>query len=112
VAEALDSALRDRLRAVLDRGPVSEVELRRLAEEGRASALILDGRLEQSQQRLAELVADPASSLAEIAEALRAVHELRPGLNELHALLSELDARARELRASWLSAPRAEPSRP
>jgi hypothetical protein len=101
--EALDSVLRERLRAVLDREPVTEPELRQLAEDGRACALILSGRLEYGQRRLAELASDPTSSLAEIAGTLRSVHELGPHLMELQALLSELEDRARELRASWLS---------
>ena len=47
VAATLDSALKERLRAVLDRQPVTEAELRKLAEEGRACALILGAQLEE-----------------------------------------------------------------
>jgi uncharacterized coiled-coil DUF342 family protein len=103
--ETLDSALKERLRAVLDRQPVTEAELRKLSEEGRACALILGAQLERSEQTLAELASDPTSPLAEIAAAFRRVNELRPDLDELHALLAELQVRAREFRASWLSGP-------
>jgi hypothetical protein len=104
VTETLDFALKARLRAVLDHGPVTESELRKLTEEGTACVLILNARLERSERRLAELSSDPASSLAEIAAEVRATNELRPDLDELHALLGALDARAREFRASWLAA--------
>jgi hypothetical protein len=103
VAEALDFATKERLRAVLAGRPVTEAELRKLAEEGRAWTLILGGRLEQDQRRLAELASDPASSLTEYASVLRRVNELRPDLDELKALLADLQARAREFRASWLA---------
>ena len=103
--QSLDVELKQRLRAVLDRQPVTEAELRRLAEDGQACALILGGQLERSEQRLTELAADPDSSLVEIAETLRRVNELRPDLDELRTMLAELHARAREFRASWLSTP-------
>jgi hypothetical protein len=104
VTEALDSALKARVRAVLDRRPVTESELRRLIEEGRACALILDARLAGLERRIAELSVDPASSLADIAGHVRAVNELRPDVEELHCLLTDLDGLAREFRASWLAA--------
>ncbi len=104
MTETLDFALKARLRAVLDRRPVTESELRKLAEEGTACALILDARLKRSERRLAELSSDPASSLAEIAAEVRTANELRPDLDELHALLAALAALAREFRASWLAA--------
>jgi hypothetical protein len=103
VATTLDSALKERLRAVLDREPVTEGELRKLAEEGRACTLIIGAQLERSERRLAELSSDPSSSLVEVAAALRAVNELRPDLLELEDLLAALRGRAREFRVSWLS---------
>lgn len=103
-AATLDSALKERLRVVLDRqsAMVTEAELRKLAEEGRACALILGGQLERGERRLAELSADPGSSLAEIADTFRRVSEVGVDLEELRALLTELQGRAREFRAAWL----------
>jgi hypothetical protein len=103
VAAFLDSALKERLRAVLDRQPVTEAELRKLTEEGRACRLILGGQLARGEQRLGELSSDPASSLSEIAATLRDLNELRPDLEELEGLLGELAGQARESRAGWLS---------
>jgi hypothetical protein len=104
LATTLDSALRERLHAVLARQPVTEAELRKLAEEGRACRLIIGAELERAEHRVGELSADPASSLAELADRLRVVNELRPHLAELDALLDALERRARESRASWLTA--------
>ena len=101
----LDAALKQQLRAVLDGRAVTEAELRKLADEGRACSLILEARLLRSERRLAELAADQESSLAEIATEVRTSNEVRPELDDLRALLAELDARAREFRASWLALP-------
>jgi chromosome segregation ATPase len=101
----LDSALKERLRAVLDQQPVTEAELRNLSEEGQACVLILGAELERSEQTLAELASDPTSSLRDIAAAFRRVNELRPNLDELQTLLARLHVQAREFRASWLSRP-------
>src|SRR5439155_24343021 len=103
VTEALDSALKERLRAVVDRQPITEWELRRLTEESGAVALILAGQLESTERRLTELASDPASSLADIATTLRRANELRHDVDELDDLLGALELRAREFRASWLS---------
>jgi hypothetical protein len=103
VAETLESALKERLRAVLDSRPVTEAELRKLFEEGQACALILSGQLDKEERRLERLAADPAAALADMAAALRGVNELRPSLAELHELLAELTTRARAFRASWLA---------
>jgi hypothetical protein len=105
IAETLDSALKERLRAVVQDEPVTEAELRKLAEEGRACELLLSGQLQRSEQRLEALSSDPASSLVEIAAALREVNELRPDLDELEELLADLQARAREFRARWVVRP-------
>jgi hypothetical protein len=100
----LDAALKERLRAVLDRQPVTEAELRKLSEEGRACELILGAELEEGERKLGELASDPTSSLVEIADTFRRVNELRPDLDELQALLAELEVRSREFRATWLAA--------
>ena len=100
----LDTVLKERLHRVLDdpRRRVTEAELRKLSEEGRACALILGANLERLEGKLAKLDGDPASSLGEIAETFRRVHDFRLHLDELNALLSDLDDRAREARTSWL----------
>ena len=100
VAATLDSALKERLRAVLDRQPVTEAELRKLAEEGRACNPDPRRAARGASRRLAELSADPASSLVDVADALRAVNELRPDLAELEELLDAVQTRAREFAPS------------
>jgi uncharacterized coiled-coil DUF342 family protein len=98
-----DPALPERLRAVIDRSPVTEAELRKLTEEGRAWALLKSAQFEKSKQRLDELAADPEATLTEVAGALREVRELRPEVEELHSMLAELQGRAREFRQSWVA---------
>lgn len=102
--KTLDSELKERLRGVLADQRVTEAELRKLAEEGRACALILGAQLTRREQELVSFSADPASSLSAIASALRDVNELRPDLEELEALLAALEDRAREFRLAWVSA--------
>jgi hypothetical protein len=104
VAKTLDSELKERLRAVLGDRRVTEADLRRLAEEGRACALILRAQLAKREQTLTALSADPASSLSDIAEALREVNQLRPDLAELETLLDALEEHARQFRLAWVSA--------
>ena len=99
----LDSDLKERLREVLERRPVTEAELRKVLDEGRVCASLVRGRLERGEQRLSELVADPESPLADLAAALRVVNDLRPRLTELEATLAELQERAPEYRRSWLT---------
>jgi hypothetical protein len=103
MTDTLDSALKARVHAVLDGSPPTEMELRRLMEEGRACSLILDGQLEKLEQALGELASDPESSIADLAATLRRRNALRPDRDELGELLAELDRRAREFRTSWLS---------
>ncbi len=100
----LDTALKERLRDVLaePQRPITEAELRKLSEEGRAYTLILRAELARLEQRLAELDGDPASTLGAIAGAFRRVHDFRTHLDELDDLLSALESRAREVRTSWL----------
>ena len=99
----LDFALKERLREVLERQPVTEAELRKVLDEGRVCASLVRGRLERGEQRLAELVADPEAPLKDVAAALRVVNDLRPRLTELEATLAELRERAPEFRRSWLT---------
>ena len=100
----LDTALKERLRGVLDdpQRPVTEAELRKLSEEGRACTLILSAELGRLERRLAEFDGNPSSSLGAIAEAYRRVHDFRAHLGELEGLLSALEGRARKARTSWL----------
>jgi hypothetical protein len=99
----LDVELRHRLQAVLEepRRPVTEADLRKLSDEGRACRLILGAELDRLEARLAELDDDPDSSLGEIANAFRRVHDFRAHVEELDGLLSALEDRAREVRSSW-----------
>lgn len=101
----LDTVLKERLHRVLDdpRRPVTEAELRKLSEEGRACTLILGAELERLERRLAEFDRNPGSSLGAIANAYRRVHDFRAHLEELDGLLSALEGRARKARTSWLS---------
>jgi hypothetical protein len=66
---------------------VTEAELRKLSEEGRACRLILGAELERLEGRLGKLDADSASSLGAIADAFRRVHDLRAHVEELDELL-------------------------
>ena len=102
----LDTTLKERLRAVLDdpKRRLTEAELRKLVDQGRACNLILGAELERYQGRLAELDRDPESSLSEIADAFRRISVFRSHLDELDGLLSALHQRAREVRTSWLIA--------
>ena len=99
----LDADLRERLRHVLDepRRPVTEAELRRLSDEGRACRLLLGAELERLERRLGKADGDPYSSLGEIAEAYRRVHDFREHVEELDGLMVALADRAREVRSSW-----------
>jgi hypothetical protein len=99
----LDSDLRRRVRDVLadPPRPITEPELRKLTDEGRACALILHGELRRLEGRLGRLDGDPSTSLGEIADAFRRVHEFRAHVDGLDRLLAELSDRAREVRAGW-----------
>jgi hypothetical protein len=99
----LDSDLRRRVREVLanPRRPITEPELRKLTDEGRACALILHGELRRLEGRLGRHDGDPTTSLGEIADAFRRVREFRAHVEGLDRLLAELDDRAREVRAEW-----------
>jgi hypothetical protein len=101
----LDAVLKERLRVALaSKRPATEAELRKLTEESRACSLILGAELERGETRLAELDADPASSLAEMGATFREVSALRRDLGELLSLLEQVEERARATRAAWLAA--------
>jgi hypothetical protein len=103
MADGLEAALKDRLRAVLDGQSCTEADLRKLFEEGRACERILRTKLEHVERELDALDADPGSSIAELAEAVREAGALRPRLDDLDDLLYRLERRARKFRAAWLS---------
>jgi archaellum component FlaC len=99
----LDAVLKQRVQTVLEHPEqlVTEAELRKLSEEGRACRLILGAELERLEDRLAKLDSDPGSSLGEIAQAFRRVHDFREHVEGLDEMLSALEERAREVRSSW-----------
>jgi hypothetical protein len=102
---ALDAVLKTRLRGALESDRlVTEAEVRKFTDEGRACTLILRAELMRGEERLRDLDADPASSLVEIAATFRDVSNLRRDLGELEAMLTELQERARSARAAWLTA--------
>ncbi len=103
MAQAFDTAVKERLRAVVDGRPATEAELRKLFEDGRACALILSSKIERDERKLSELATDSATSISALADTVRSLHELRPDLEELNDLLEALNARARESRATWVS---------
>jgi hypothetical protein len=102
---ALDAALKTRLREALERERLlTEAEVRRLSDDGRACTLMLRAELDRGEEKLRTLDADPASSLVEIAATFRDVSALRQDLGELDSLLDDLGERARAARSAWLTA--------
>ncbi len=102
MSETLEFALLARMREVLAGSPASEVELRKLLEQTDAWARTLEGQIQASETRLAELAADAASPLAAMTGELRRIEKLRPELRDLRSRIDELATRARELRTGWL----------
>jgi hypothetical protein len=100
----LDTTLKERIRTVLGdpQRLVTEAELRKLADAGRAYSMILGAELERLEHRLAEVDTAPDSPLGAFAATYRRVHDFREHVAELDGLLSELDDRARAMRTSWL----------
>jgi hypothetical protein len=99
----MERALERRLREVTGSAPVTERELRTLAEKGDAWARTLEGLVAATERRLGALSLDPHGSLATFAEELERAERLRREREELRILLDELDARARTLRTGWLA---------
>ena len=83
--------------------PSTEVELRSLLEGADGWARVLKSQLQASEAQLAELVSDPASSIAALASELRRIEELRVEGASVRAQLEQLQGRARDLRTQWLS---------
>ena len=91
------------IQEVLADRPSTEAELRALRAQADGWARVLEGRVSAGERRLREMMADPASSLAEIAGELRHVDPLRRQLADTRVLIDRLDARARDLRSGWVS---------
>jgi phage-related minor tail protein len=102
LTDSLDIALLDRLREMLASPRATEAELRTMAEQSDAWAQALRVQIENGEQRLGELDADPDSLLAKMADELRRVEALRNELAELDRFRRDLDRRAHDLRAVWL----------
>jgi hypothetical protein len=100
--DQLDLALVERLRQVVGGQEASESEMRTLADHADGWARATDAQLRASEDRLAELDADPASPLAEIATELRRVEMLSREREEIRRLTGGLEQRTRELRTAWL----------
>ena len=103
VAETPNVALLSRLRDVLADEPVTESELRSLAEQTDGWVRALRGQVNATERRLDELAGDPDTPLTELAAELRRVDALLPALAEAKALLAALEARARTLRSTWVT---------
>jgi hypothetical protein len=101
--DQLDLALAERLRQVVDGQEASESEMRTLADHAGGWARATDAQLRATEDRLAELDADPASPLAEIAAELRRVETLSREREEVRRLSDGLERRTRELRTAWLT---------
>ena len=102
MAGTLDSALTARLRETIDRGRLTETEIRDLTEQADGWARTLRAQIRASEQRLRRLTTDASSGVAEIADELRRQEALRPQLVETEAIVAELETTARELRTAWL----------
>jgi hypothetical protein len=94
--------LESQLLHALETSP-TESELRRLAEQGDAWLRVLQGLIEEGEERLTERSGDPACELAEIAAGLRRVESLRREAEEIRQLLRRLAVRTRALRAQWVA---------
>jgi hypothetical protein len=106
--ERLERALERRLREVTTAvAPVTERELRVLAEKGEAWDRTLGGLVAASERRLGALACDRESSLVDMAAELERAERLRRERDELHTLLGALDERARSLRSTWIAQSRA-----
>ena len=77
--------------------------MRTLADHAGGWARATNAQLRAAEDRLAELDADPASSLAGIAAELRRVETLSRERAEIRRLSDGLELRTRELRTAWLT---------
>jgi hypothetical protein len=83
LAERIDLTLTRRLRETVDRGGLTETELRELTIQADGWARLLRAQIRKGEQRLGRLTADVESGVTE-------------------SLAAELETKARELRTAWL----------
>ena len=102
MAERIDLTLARRLRETVDRGGLTETELRELTIQADGWARLLRAQIREGEQRLGRLTADVESGVTELADELRRLETLRPQLEQTESLAVELEAKARELRTAWL----------
>ncbi|MFL5959865.1 MAG: hypothetical protein ACJ75G_06345 [Gaiellaceae bacterium] len=100
--EKLELELASRLRQVVGGQPVSETELRLLADEAGGWTRVTEAQLGAAEERLARMNADPTSPLSELAAEVRRVEALSHELGEARRLVEGLERRTRELRTAWL----------
>jgi hypothetical protein len=104
MADTTEDRPTSRLRHVVDRGGLTESDLREATAEAGMLAERLRAEIDASEQRLGALTADPETGFAEIVDQLRRVELLRPELAEVEALVHDLEHTARELRTAWVRA--------
>ena len=102
MAERLDLTLTARLRKIVDRGGLTETELRELTTQADGWTRVLRGQIGESERQLARLTADEGSGVTELADELRRLETLKPQLEQTESLAEELETKARELRTAWL----------
>jgi len=102
LAERLDFTLTKRLRDIVDRGGLTESELRELTTQADGWARVLRAQIGQSEKRLARLARDGESGVTEMADELRRLERLRPQLEQTVSIGAELEQKGRELRTAWL----------
>ena len=102
MAERLDFTLTRRLRQTVDRGGLTEKEIRELTTQADGWARLLRAQIHEGEQRLGRLIADVESGVTELADELRRLETLRPQLEQTESLAVELETKAREVRTAWL----------
>jgi hypothetical protein len=102
LAERLDFTLTRRLRETVDRGGLTETDIRELTTKADGWARLLRAQIRRSEQRLGRLTADVESGVTELAGELRRLEILRPQLEQTESLALELETKAREIRTAWL----------
>jgi hypothetical protein len=102
LVDALDARLLARVGELIGASPGTEAELRTLLEDTDGWERALRAQRDGSERRLDRLVADPASSLAELGRELRRAERLRSAEAEVSRRRRALEEEARQLRVQWL----------